>query len=101
MLAEFTEWLVALVKQFFASLWTFVSDAFIAFFGLVVEAFVSLVTSIPVPDFMQGGLAGLWGDLDPGIAYALTQSGVPAALALIGAGYAFRLVRKFATLFQW
>lgn len=101
MLAEFTAWLLSLVKEVFTSLWTFVQDAFIAAFGLVVKAFVSLIVAIPVPGFIQGGLGQLWGGLDPGISYALTQSGVPAALALVGAGYAFRMLRKFVTLFQW
>lgn len=101
MLTEFTEWLYNLVKTIFTSLWTFLQDAFIAIFKAIVEAFVSLISAIPVPDFLQGGLTSIWGGLDPGVSYALTQAGLPAALALVGAGYAFRMVRKFVTLFQW
>lgn len=101
MLTDLTEWLLKLVKEVFTSLWTFLQDAFIAMFGLVVKAFVALITAIPVPSFLQGGLGQLWGGLDSGVLYAMTQAGVPEALALIGAGYAFRMLRKFVTLFQW
>lgn len=102
MLTEFTAWLFGLVKQAFTAAWQFVQDAFIAFFGLVVDAFVAVVSAIPVPSFMQsGGLASVFGQLDPGIIYVVSACGFPAALGIIGAGYAFRLTRKFVTLFQW
>lgn len=101
MLAEFTTWLLELVTKLITAMWAFVQDAFIAFFGLVVKAFVALIAAIPVPGFMQGGLASAWGGLDAGIMYGLSQAGLPAALAIIGAGFAFRMLRKFVTLFQW
>lgn len=101
MLKQFTDWLWSLVVAAFTAAWQFVQDAFIAAFGLVVNAFVSLIAAIPVPTFISGGLGSVWGDMDPGILYLLTAAGVPIALAIIGSGYAFRMLRKFFTLFQW
>lgn len=101
MLSEFTEWLVNLVKAFFGALWNFVVDAFIGLVELLVTALVGLVSAIPVPSFMSMGLQSFYGQLDPGIVYLCAASGLPGALAIIGLGYGFRLVRKFVTLFQW
>lgn len=101
MLAELTAWLLGLVKGFLGALWSFVVDAFIALVELVVNAIVGLLSLIPVPDFMQQSLQSLYGQLDPGIAYLVSAAGLPAALGILGTGYAFRLARKVATLFQW
>ena len=101
MLSEFTAWLLDLVKAAFTALWSFVVDAFIGLVELLVGAIVGLISLIPVPAFLSGGLQSLFGQLDPGIVYLLSASGLPAALAILGTGYAFRLVRKVVTLFQW
>lgn len=101
MLTEFTTWLFDLVKLVFTTLWTFLSDGFIYCVGLIVNGFAALVASIPVPGFIAGGLQSLWGSMDSGIVYVSSQVGVPEALGIVAAGIAFRLLRKFATLFQW
>lgn len=101
MLAEFTSWLVGLVKAAFTALWSFVVDAAIGLVDLFVSAVVGLVSLIPVPAFLSGGLQSVYGSLDPGLLYLLSASGLPAGLAIIGTGYSFRLARKAATLFQW
>lgn len=101
MLAEFTAWLLDLVKGVFAALWSFVVDAFIGLVDLLVTAVVALLALIPVPEFLSQGLQGVYGQLDPAILYLLAASGLPAGLAIIGTGYLFRLGRKVATLFQW
>lgn len=101
MLADFGNWLLTLVIEFVAALWGLLVDVAVAVVDLIVSAFVALVTAIQVPDFISGGLASLWSMLDPGIVYVVSECGLPAALALLGAGYAFRILRKFATLFQW
>lgn len=101
MFSDFTAWFVLLVKEIFSSAWGFITDALIYIFDLIVGGFASVVASIPVPAFIAGGLQSLFTALDPGILYIVTQCGLPACLAIIGAGYAFRLTRKFVTLFQW
>jgi hypothetical protein len=101
MLTDFTNWLAATLATLFTVAWQFIQDGFIAVFRLVVMAFVTLVSAVPVPSFMSQGLGSTWSGMDGGILYIVTACGVPAALAIIGSGYAFRLARKFLTLFQW
>lgn len=101
MLAEFTAWLFGLVKAAFAALWSFVVDAFIGLVELLVMAVVGLISLIPVPQFLADGLQSIYGQLDGAILYFLSATGLPLALGIIGTGYAFRLVRKVVTLFQW
>jgi hypothetical protein len=101
MLTQFTSWLWSLIVGIVQPMWDFVQDAFIAVVDGIVSAFVALVVAIPVPNWLAGGLSQTWNGLDGGVLFFVTQAGVPAALAIIGAGYVFRLIRKFATLFQW
>lgn len=100
MLTEFTTWLLNLVKEWWSTFWTFVSDAGINLLDMLGSAVISLIGAIPVP-FSGNSLATLWGALDPGVMWVLVAIGVPQALGLFGAAYAFRLVRKVVTLFQW
>lgn len=101
MLAEFTAWLLSLVKAVFTAGWDWLTDAFIWLFKGLLDAFASLVAMVPVPSFMSQGLATLWGQMPAGVIWILSSVGVPAALAIIGAGFTFRLVRKLVTLGQW
>lgn len=101
MLAEFTAWLWSLVVEVFSALWGLLEDLFINAVDLLVGGFVSLVAAIPVPSWMSGGLGASWSGMDGGVLWLVSQAGVPEALLTIGAGYAFRLARKFFTLFQW
>lgn len=101
MLSEFTQWLVDLVKRILSAAWDLVTDLFINAFDLVVSAFAALVAAIPVPDWLSGGLGSAWSGMDGGVIWIATQCGVPMALGIVGAGYAFRFLRKVVTLFQW
>lgn len=101
MLADFTAWLIGFVSQFFKDLWDFVADAFVNVFDLFSAAVIGLMGLIPVPSFLVGGLHQFWDALDPGIRFLATSCGIPGALALISAGFIFRLARKVFTLFQW
>jgi hypothetical protein len=101
MLAEFTAWLIGLVKAVFTALWDFLVDVFVNAVDLVVSALVGLVSAVPVPQFMADGLQSIYGAIDPAIGYILTATGVPIGLSMIGTAYGFRLVRKIVTLFQW
>lgn len=101
MLDKFTNWLLELVEKIFSTLWDFVIDAAVAVFEGIVAGFVALISTIPVPQWMQGGLASIWSGMDSGILFFLSQMGVPQALTIVGGGYLFRLGRKIATLFQW
>lgn len=101
MLNDLTQWLADLVKRAFGALFDLVNDAAVSIVTAFLHALAALIASIPVPDFLSAGLASLWAGLSPGIVYLASAAGVPQALALIGSGFAFRLLRKVFTLFQW
>lgn len=101
MLEEFTTWLLGLIKEAFSALWDFMSDVFVGLIDMLLTALVALFGTIPIPAFLSEGLGSVWSGMDGGAMYLLTALGVPQGLAIIGAGYAFRLVRKVVTLFQW
>lgn len=83
--------LVAILKDVIVSL-------FATLFALV-ELIVSLITP---PSFLStyslGGLLGRTGSI---VGFFMSVLNIGPALGMIGAAYAFRLIRKFATLFQW
>jgi hypothetical protein len=60
------------------------------------------ISAIPVPDFIANNSMGsLLGQTGPIVGFFMTELNIGQALTLVGAGYAFRLLRKFLTLFQW
>lgn len=101
MLKDFTEWLLKLIAKLFTAVWDFVSDLFVSILSSVLDAFTALIAAIPMPPWLTGGLGQTFGSMDSGVLYVVSQCGIPAALAIIGAGYAFRILRKIFTLFQW
>lgn len=101
MFTELTAWLLELVHALFSSVWDWVVDLFIHIVDMVLGVLVSVISAIPVPSSLSGGLQQFWGSLDPGILYFATQFGVVEALGVIGAAYTFRFARKLVTLFQW
>jgi hypothetical protein len=100
-LSDLLGWLGELLKSAFAALWNFVLDAAIAILDAALQGLASLIAAIPVPSFIASGMTGLFGGLGADITYILSACGFTAALALYGSGWAFRLARKFLTLFQW
>lgn len=101
MFAQFTAWLGSLFKAAFEAIWTLLTDAFIWLLDAVLTAFSAIFAAIPLPEFVTGGLQSLWGQLPDGIVWALSASGLPACLAVVGTGFAFRILRKLFTLGQW
>lgn len=101
MLTDFTNWLFALIGSLFTDVWAFVKDAAVNVFDLITQAVVALIAAISVPSWLSGGLTTLWGSLDGSTQWILGQLGVPAGLAILGAGFVFRLTRKLVTLGQW
>lgn len=101
MLEDFTKWLLDLITKLFAAVWDFTTDIFVSILGAMLDAFVALIALLPMPAWLTGGLGSVFGSMDSGIVFVVTQCGIPAALAIVGAGYVFRLARKIFTLFQW
>lgn len=101
-LRDLTEWLLRIVREVWGELMEFFEDAILT----VIEAWLAMVimqwSHIPVPDFLDGyTLCNLLSSAGPTVGWAMTTFRVGEALGLIAAGYVFRLIRKFATLFQW
>lgn len=95
------DWLVQLVKDVFLSLVELLQQFAVWVLDGVLGAIASLIEAVPVPDFLSGGLQAYVSAIDPGVLWLVTQSGLPDAVALLGAGFVFRMVRKAVTLFQW
>lgn len=107
-MADFANWLkefihniIQAVIDFFVWLIDLVKDIFIWLIDSILSAIITLISLIPVPDFVKGGLGAITSGFPPLLTYVLTHTGFVEGLAIIGAAYLFRLLRKFATLFQW
>lgn len=61
-----------------------------------------VVERVPVPDFIESNsIAGFLGQAGPEIAWIVGTFQIDVGLGMIGAAYAFRMLRKVLTLFQW
>lgn len=94
------------IKQFFLDIWQgFIDWAYdfaVKVFGGILDAIYAVVSSIPVPDFLaQASLQNYLSGIDPAVLYFLSRSGFGPAVAMIGGGVVFRLLRKVFTLGQW
>ncbi|WP_168709642.1 hypothetical protein [Rhodanobacter lindaniclasticus] len=101
-LSRLTGWVSYALNSLFAAFAAFLKDLVTYILAAVLGIVALAISSIPVPDWIannsMGSLLGQTGSI---VGFFMVQLKIPAALSLIGAGYAFRLVRKFATLFQW
>lgn len=101
-LSRITGWLSYALNSLFSAIAQFFKDLVTYSLAVVLGVFALAVTSIPVPDWIAGNsLGSMLGQTGAVVGFFMVQLQIPAALGLIGAGYAFRLIRKFATLFQW
>lgn len=101
-LSAISTWLVQLVKSIFDDLWTFLVDIVLSLLDLILTAIAALIAAIPAPDFLgQSSLGVLFASMNGTILYFADRLGIFQGLAIVGAGYLFRLSRKFVTLFQW
>lgn len=101
MLRDITQWFADLFVKVFTALFDLLGDVAVSIASALFHAVGVVIAAIPVPDFMSGGLSAFWVALPSGVLYIVSACGAPQALAIIGAGYVFRLARKAATLFQW
>lgn len=101
-LSRLTGWVSYALNSLFAALAGFLKDLVTYLLGSVLALAALAIASIPVPDWIannsMGALLGQTGSI---VGFFMVQLRIPEALGLIGGGYTFRLIRKFATLFQW
>lgn len=101
-LSRLTWWIAYALRQVVVALMTFLRDlvtfVFVVIFGIISSA----IAQIGVPSWLsQYSLGSILGQTGQVLGFFLVQLRVPEGFALIGSGYAFRLLRKFLTLFQW
>lgn len=91
--------------EFWKGMWDdfveFITDLPAAVLESILGVIAGLIESLTPPDFMDQSLGDVLGPTMPYIGSFLAQSGFAEAFALLGAGLAFRLLRKLFTLGQW
>lgn len=102
-ITDFGAWLWSLVKAAVTQLFVLLSDVFNVLFDMVLGALAVVISALPSPSFMSqsNALGSLLSGLPSFTLYVIGQLHIPEAFAVVGAGVAFRLARKLATLGQW
>lgn len=101
-LSKLTGWVANVVHTVFAAVVQVLKDLVTYVLGVVLGLIVTAISAIGTPSFLQNySLNTVLGQAGPIVGFFLTQFQVSTGLGMIGAGYGFRLVRKFLTLFQW
>lgn len=100
-LDDLTNWLRETLEGLLAALLEALQSFALFVVEMVMQVFATIVEAIPVPDFLANGLGGMFSFLPPEILYFVDLFNIPEGLALVGAGVAFRLLRKLLTLGQW
>jgi len=102
MIAQFTAWLLNLFISVFTALWDIVTDLFVSIAEIVVLALAAAINAIPAPAFLsQYSLGGLLSSMPDYVMYFVGAMKLTECFAVIGAGFAFRMLRKIFTLGQW
>jgi hypothetical protein len=101
-LDDLTGWLAQLLKDLFHAGEDLLKDLLIKLIENTLAAWLYVLDSIPVPDFIaQYSLGTLLGAAGPQIGWIMGTFRIGEGLLLLGAGFAFRLTRKALTLGQW
>jgi hypothetical protein len=98
---QFTAWLVDLFSGLVDAISSMLYDLFLFILDGFLSGIASIVEAIPVPDFANYGLSYYLTAVDPSVLYFLDRIGLAQALSMLGAGLAFRLLRKLVTLGNW
>ncbi|WP_369929339.1 hypothetical protein [Xanthomonas sp. NCPPB 2632] len=97
-----TDWFSQTTSRIWNSVTGFFKDLPAMVVGTFLGLFASLLEAIPIPDFVKSfSLSSILSAAGPQLGYFMTVFKFPEGFAAIGSGYAFRLLRKFLTLFQW
>jgi hypothetical protein len=101
-LDDLTNWMRDQVERVWNAFVEFIGDAIVQLFATLLDLCATLIEAIPVPDFIANySLGQFFSALPPEILWGVGQFNIGEAFAMIGAGYAFRLLRKLFTLGQW
>lgn len=101
-LSKLTGWIANVVHTFFVAIVQLLKDLVTYVLSTILDLIADAISSITPPAFLTNySMGNLLGQAGPIVGFFLVQLRVGEGLALVGAGYAFRLLRKFLTLFQW
>jgi len=101
-LSKLTGWIANVVHTFFVAILQVLKDLVTYVLSTILDLIADAISSITPPAFLTNySMGNLLGQAGPIVGFFLVQLRVGEGLALVGAGYAFRLLRKFLTLFQW
>ena len=108
LLNSFRNWLKDIIESFVLwilhlcqALLQWFEDILLTTLEKILEAIRFVISSLPIPDFLQYSLQDLFNYIPSDLVYFLNMSGISQAFLFISMGVAFRMVRKVATLFQW
>lgn len=101
-ISAFASWLLSIVGKAFLALWDLLTDLCVGVADLFFTALAALVVSIPAPDFLTShGLQSALSQMSGDVLYFLGVFNVGPGIAMLGSAFAFRMLRKVVTLFQW
>lgn len=101
-ISAFAQWLLSLVVKAFGAVWDLFTDLLINVADLFLSAVAVLIGAIPAPDFLVNhGLQSAFSGMTNDVLFFMGVFNVGPGIALLGSGFAFRMLRKVVTLFQW
>ncbi len=100
-LRDMIESIIMWVVNLFKAVFQWFEDMLLTTLERILESIRFVISSIPLPDFLQYSLQDLFNFIPSDVVYFLNMSGISEAFLFISMGVGFRLVRKVATLFQW
>ncbi len=101
-ISAFAAWLLSLVVKGFQAVWDLFTDLAIGVADLFFTALAALVNAIPAPDFLTShSLQSAFSQMTGDILFFLGVFNIGPGIAMLGSAFAFRMLRKVVTLFQW
>ncbi|WP_444925110.1 hypothetical protein ACJJH9_09850 [Microbulbifer sp. DLAB2-AF] len=87
------------IKDLFDDFTEWLYDVTVSMLEAALSAIASIIEAIPLPDFIVN--YNVTDYIHGDVLYFLTMSGFGDAMAVIGAAYTFRIIRRFVTLGIW
>lgn len=101
-LTALTNWLRETIEKVFSEFIEFLTDFLYTIMEFCSQAFLYILNSIPVPEFLQQfSICELVGNSGQVIAWLWGELNLDLCMGVLAAGYTFRILRKLFTLGQW
>ncbi len=101
-LSALAKWLDDIFVAIFVALWSIAEDLMIDALDLFLQGVSAVLGTLPTPTFLSGvSLQTAFGSLGGDVLYFFGVFNIGQGIGLLGAAFAFRMLRKVVTLFQW